>query len=157
MFDNLKVVMEGDLYELDLVGSIIVSDRKDIINLATMSRTFIMRVTKDNLTFGTIELQADIKNLAGELQNSLENPGCLVELMFTKPMERNDTIEESVMMWKKELQNIWPQRQITMKSLHTYDSNEPEMVTALIHFRRSINEENIDDLREMIKIMVSCL
>lgn len=39
-FDNMKVVIEGALYDLDICGEIVITDRNDSFNMAKMSRTF---------------------------------------------------------------------------------------------------------------------
>jgi hypothetical protein len=35
-FDNMKVVLEGALYDLDIMGEIIITDRNDLFNTAKM-------------------------------------------------------------------------------------------------------------------------
>ena len=39
-FENMRVVMEGILYDKDLSGDIMIVDRNDVINTAKMSRNF---------------------------------------------------------------------------------------------------------------------
>ncbi|UOK56770.1 hypothetical protein MGI18_18515 [Bacillus sp. OVS6] len=39
-FDNLKVVLEGAIYDADLGGFITVIGRKDLVDLAAMSRCY---------------------------------------------------------------------------------------------------------------------
>ncbi|MCV9888442.1 hypothetical protein [Metabacillus halosaccharovorans] len=40
VFDNLKVVIEGYIYDMDIDEQISVTDRSDIIDLAKMSRQY---------------------------------------------------------------------------------------------------------------------
>ncbi|WP_315910922.1 hypothetical protein [Xylanibacillus composti] len=44
IFDNLRVVVEGALYERDLAGEILVVERRDLVDLAAFSRSFRMKV-----------------------------------------------------------------------------------------------------------------
>lgn len=39
-FDNLKVIVEGAVYDFDLHGDILVTDRKDMMDLASLSRIY---------------------------------------------------------------------------------------------------------------------
>ena len=39
-FENIKVVLEGAVYDLDLNGEIIIIDRNDLINTAKLSRKY---------------------------------------------------------------------------------------------------------------------
>ena len=39
-FDNMKVVLEGAVYDRDLFGDILIVSRDDLVNLATLSRKF---------------------------------------------------------------------------------------------------------------------
>lgn len=39
-FENLKIVIEGAVYDRDFSGEILVTDRNDIINLAKLERRF---------------------------------------------------------------------------------------------------------------------
>ena len=41
-FDNMKVVLEGAVYDRDILGDILVVNRDDLINLASLSRQFTM-------------------------------------------------------------------------------------------------------------------
>ncbi|KPV55085.1 periplasmic component, partial [Paenibacillus sp. A3] len=47
IFDNLKVVLEGHLYDLDAEQTIRVIGREDFIDLASMKRIFSMRIRRD--------------------------------------------------------------------------------------------------------------
>ncbi|MBR8645431.1 hypothetical protein KEH51_18565 [[Brevibacterium] frigoritolerans] len=39
-FENMKVVLEGAVYDRDFIGDILVINRDDIVNLSTMSRSY---------------------------------------------------------------------------------------------------------------------
>ena len=43
IFDNMKVILEGYVYDLDFAGKIVVTGRMDRIEMSTMSRTYGIR------------------------------------------------------------------------------------------------------------------
>jgi hypothetical protein len=158
VFDNLKVVIEGDLYELDLEGHMKIVDRKDLIDLAALSRSFKMKMTVNDEVFGEIILSSDLENIAGELLQQNDRPGCTVSLSFYKYMERSADVNRAIHHWKNELTTVWGQeRNISLYSILKYDSNEKNALKAEIMFERLIHEDNIDDLREMLTYLVDTL
>ena len=48
IFDNLKVVAEGAVYDLDLQGEILITNRIDQVDLATLSRYYAITFRKIN-------------------------------------------------------------------------------------------------------------
>lgn len=157
VFDNLKVVIEGDLYDLDLEGKIQIVDRKDRIDLATMSRSFSMEITLDGSVFGEITLSSDIENISGELLRLNEKPGCRVKLNFRKTARPEADIETEVWNWRGLLSQIWGEREICFFSTINHENKEEIKLTAEVGFSRLIHEENIDDLRDMLTYMVKSL
>lgn len=68
-FENMKVVLEGAVYDRDFIGDILVINRDDIVNLSTMSRTYKieMELKKPIAPIsisGAIELHASLHNLS---------------------------------------------------------------------------------------------
>jgi hypothetical protein len=60
VYDNLKVVLEGAVYDLDLAGSILVTGREDWVNLADLSRTYKLTfVMADDRSEETMEHGTD--------------------------------------------------------------------------------------------------
>src|SRR5438477_366467 len=85
----MKVVIEGALYDLDISGEIVITDRNDIINMAKLSRRFdICFKLPDNKGIpvsAKIEMESHLINLAAELLpvSPTENQGgCYVRLHF---------------------------------------------------------------------------
>ena len=65
-FENMKVVLEGAVYDRDFIGDILVINRDDIVNLANMSRTYKIEMElKESLApisvIGVIELHASLR------------------------------------------------------------------------------------------------
>ncbi|WHY65430.1 hypothetical protein [Neobacillus sp. SuZ13] len=159
-FDNMKVVIEGALYDLDICGEIVITDRNDSFNMAKMSRTFdISFRLPEKKVKATIELQSGLVNLAAELLPSFqseEQAGCMLSLQFHTA---KDELDIDFTALKALLVDIWgPTRTITQRVL--YDPLSIDPVKALIikiEFDRLIHEDQIEDLVEMTEFIITTL
>jgi hypothetical protein len=161
VFDNLKTVLEGAVYDLDLDGVIIVTDRNDLIDLAHFSRTYkiafqLREYGTDSVTC-TITLQTKLEHIAGELlaQNHLK-PGCVLEIAFNMSIKQSET---TCFRIKEVLTNIWGSNRIIRQTLaHEYQGERNEYDNLItIEFDRLIDEGNVDDLQEMIPYVIESL
>ncbi|WP_204414487.1 hypothetical protein [Bacillus tianshenii] len=158
VFDNLKVIIEGAIYDLDLDGELQVVNRRDLVDLATMSRQFSMDIAVSAAMFGRIELSSNLENISGELLKRLDRPGCSVTVSFYQEGKRSSIIRESLEQWKKELQNIWGESwEMELSYTESLDAPEPIKLCATIRFDRLFYEDNVDDLQELIPYMLSTL
>jgi hypothetical protein len=88
VFDNLKTVLEGALYDLDSANRIRVTGRQDLVDLATMCRTFRMQCTLTHRKSGSaeIELSSELADFAAELAgirlSDPVRPGCRLRLVY---------------------------------------------------------------------------
>ncbi|MEH7381907.1 hypothetical protein V7138_15715 [Bacillus sp. JJ1533] len=156
VFENLKVVVEGALYDLDLEGQILIIDRKDQIDTAKMGRHYHISF-KDkaiNEIHAYIDLKIDLDNLVSELRNTNEKPGCFLEIGFVFKLDSLDacpTIE-------RELTTIWGDtREIQQEISFPYGSINQFTNNSKIIFHRLIHEDNIDDLLEMIDYIIDSI
>lgn len=160
-FDNMKVVIEGAVYDSDIDGSIVICDRNDIINMAKMSRCFEIRfnlnVEDTNRADAIFRMESGMGNLAAELLPgaSTNLAGCQIRLDFIKefPWDFNDFHElDSI------FKDIWGlSRKIKQKVLLNPYITESKTIVITIDFERIISEEQIDDLIEMIDFMTETL
>ncbi|WP_417900090.1 hypothetical protein ABN702_07495 [Bacillus haimaensis] len=158
VFDNLKVVIEGAIYDLDLDGELQVVNRRDLVDLANMSRRFSMDIAVSAKMLGRVELSSDLENISGELLKRLDRPGCSVTVSFFQEVKRSSMIKEKLEQWKKEIQEIWGESwEIELSSTETLDPNQSLKLSATIRFDRLFYEENIDDLEELLPYMMSTL
>jgi hypothetical protein len=68
VYDNLKVVLEGSAYDLDLSGDIEISDRSDLIDLAKLSRAYTVALKKPKSDIeGLIILATDADSWTAEI------------------------------------------------------------------------------------------
>ncbi|MFC4322750.1 hypothetical protein [Litchfieldia salsa] len=153
VFDNIKVVIEGAIYDLDLKGELEVVDRKDIIDLASLKREYQVSI-KNNFDQRTIEgiitLSMDIKNLSAELLRKDQLAGCMIKIQFnTTILEYNITCKKI----EQKLKGIWGDyRPINQELSFMYGEENKQSFRNIItiEFDKLISEEHIDDLLEMI-------
>lgn len=158
-FDNIKVVLEGALYDLDLAGQICVIDRNDIVNVAKLSRQLEMTVKKnrDSKSSCTVVLRADISNLAAELHPKLQTEkeaGSHFKMVFSIPEQRSFNIRVLEV-----LQSVWGKDReyrckITSDPLQEQSHNNIEIE---IIFKRLIYEEQIEDLTVLVDVILQSL
>lgn len=161
VWDNLKVVLEGAVYDLDMDGVISIIDRNDLVNLAKMSRSyeidFNLKEGHTKFPHASIILYTDIDNLAVELREiKHRKPGCKLEIQFFSELYNYETECPKILKLAKE---IWGEnRCIEQKISFQYTNFKKTFFHELIiSFDRDIYEENIDDLLEMIPFMVETL
>lgn len=165
IYENIKVVLEGDLYDLDLKGIIQVTNRQDLVDLSRMSRIFQLefQLTGEGRTKGEISLRADTYDLAAEIlemdgvQDS-SSVGCTLHVAFhtfIEDPEECGQIEENLLQ-------IWSYRPlITQEVSFMYHSGEAGhddfKDKILLDFHRKINEDNMDDIEEILTHMIRSL
>lgn len=158
-FDNMKVVIEGALYDLDLSGEIIITDRNDLVNMAKMSRKFeiYFRLPGKTAT-ALIEMESKLVNLAAELIPNAEAgqlAGCSVKLefLFESPDKTVDYRQIENLFTE-----IWgPSRKITLITQWNPLMNEKHRNIITIEFDRLIGEDQMDDLVEMLDYILTSL
>ncbi|WNB93771.1 hypothetical protein [Bacillus sp. NEB1478] len=95
VYDNLKVVLEGVVYDSDFSGEIEIIDRKDIVDFAviekSISLSFIVLGISDSIN-GKIILSTNLEKLATEkLQDIPENAGCNLSIQIETPVYEIET------------------------------------------------------------------
>lgn len=162
-FENMKVVMEGALYDLDISGDIVITDRNDLINMAKMSRsyelTFELAEGNGRGISAKISMKSQLGNLAAELLPDFlpkNLAGCEIILQF---LIRDTEMNEDFKAIEKTLQAIWGSErkisQVVQYNPLTPNKNQVYFIT--VEFDRIIHEEQIDDLVEMIEFMITTL
>ncbi len=153
IFENLKIACENQIYDLDnLTGEIEVTNRIDLMDMATMSRDFAIQfnLTDQNEITAEIRLKASLKDLAEELLEIADGtPGCSISISIYKKItnvqEECKRIEEVLKdIWKDEIE-INQILHFNYKQEHSFYNNSINLI-----FNRKINEEQIGDLPELI-------
>lgn len=157
-FENMKVVIEGALYDRDLSGDICILDRNDMINMAKLSRTY--EVTFCNANEENVQckfvLTAYLENLAAELlpsSHSTQLSGTHLFIIFTAEHPFQIEIDELI---DRELKNIWGNERSIKQKVHLNPLEENETISKeiTIGFNRLVCEEQIDDIVLMLDYMV---
>ncbi|NRG45096.1 hypothetical protein [Bacillus sp. CRN 9] len=154
-FENMKVVLEGHLYDYDLIGEISIIDRNDIVNTSKLSRQYELTfIESDERLHCQIVLKADLKQLAAELLpvHSNENEaGCKLFLRFVLKHKDDMKLMEST---KAVVSNIWGVSR-TVNQIIKYNTKDKHEVEneMTVSFNRLIYEDQMDDLLVMVEHM----
>lgn len=162
-FENMKVVIEGALYDRDLSGEISIINRNDFINAAKLSRqydvTFSNRAENQDHLQCTFVLEAGLENLAAELLPEVLSEhlsGCRLFVKFTLRHRNEQLIFRRI---EKKLKGIWGQDRAINQSLIMNPFVQEEFIRneILISFNRLVYEDQMDDLITMIDYMIKSL
>ncbi|UOE92057.1 hypothetical protein [Alkalihalobacillus sp. LMS39] len=160
IYENLKVVLEGELYDLDLQGTIEIVNRKDLIDMATMSRIFSIewKRTDQQTLYPTAELvmTANLEDFALEkIDHDVHRSGCDIRVHLIHYIAN----EEQCYTIKQKINTIWNNRPlITQKVYYDIGAKEKnQLCQTTLSFNRKINEENIKDLNGIISFTVHSL
>lgn len=168
IYENLKVVLEGSVYDLDLCGQIQVIGRNDRIELSTMSRYYALRFIIPNRPQYTAEIRlwADTMDLAGEIleiQPQVEESyGCQLQPVFFYNVYRNN-IESECEKTRSIAIEIWGthvhlEQKISYAYNHSSDLASQEATQEItVSFRRKFGEEVVEDLPQMVDHMIMML
>lgn len=158
-FDNIKVVLEGALYDLDLDGQICVVDRNDIVNVAKLSRQLEMTIKRNRSSKGscTVVLRADITNLAAELHPKLQSDqkaGCHIKMVFLISDQRSFNIKVLEV-----LQSIWGKdREYLCRMISDpFQDQSRNQIEIEVIFKRLIYEDQIEDLTLLAEVVLQSL
>jgi hypothetical protein len=161
-YENMKVVINGYFYDLDLDGKIRITDRNDIVNIAKLSRDFSVQFQlKDTRKeyHATFCLKAGLENLAGELLQLKSVPnrfGSFVELQFNVYHPNEPQYFNKI---QSQLQQTWGEkRTVQQRAQFNPFSNSLTIKNRItIGFNRLIIEEQMDDLLVMGEHMIETL
>jgi hypothetical protein len=162
-FENIKVVVEGEIYDRDLSGEIVVTDRNDWINTAKLSRkyeiSFCLAGYEPSSLSGTLTIQAGLENLAAELlgsESANQLAGCVVGISFSLIHRNEMSVYHAV---KEVLEDIWGRDRAINQIAQIVPLEKKSRVAnrATVSFNRLVYEDQIDDLTEMIDYMITSL
>ncbi|WP_010491080.1 hypothetical protein [Paenibacillus elgii] len=170
IFDNLKVVLEGHLYDLDAEQTIRVIGREDFIDLASMKRIFSMRIRRDEgCCQAEISMTSVLSDFAGErfrLIEPGERPGAKLALRLDMPLSHCEHAAElhqaMADRWAEEAR-IRHERSAEFvpddgsgRSV-SGPSDEKGAYRIHIEFIRKIDESHIGDMESLLAHLVDSL
>jgi hypothetical protein len=157
IYENMKVVIEGAVYDLDLAGEILVTNRSDRVELSTMSRSYSIQFKLLGLgdVIAELCLAAATEDLASEiLEKTTVTPGCTLQIGFQ--MQIND-VEEDCSAVQHILFDIWGNScTLSQKLSYIYGKNHLSNYLNEINldFGRKFGEGIIDDIPSMLEHIV---
>jgi hypothetical protein len=145
-YENLKVVLQGALYELELTGALKVLSRQDVIDLASLERKFSLALCNPAKTEVTVKviLSAGIKEWSAEaLPKSGSEPGAMLQIIYQSEGSRfKETFITNLEGW-------WgPRRTIEWREISS--TLESFRHQGIISFNRLITEDMVDELEEVV-------
>jgi hypothetical protein len=160
IYDNLKVVLEGHIYDLDLSNNISVINRHDFIDLASMSRTFSIQFQLKDFNvphlFGEISLDFSLKDFTTEMvMGNVDEAGCTIQInLYTKVNNINKECKDIRAFLKK----LWNNQVIINQEIsYKYESEQDTFNKINLNFQRKINENQMDDLSSIINYCLKSL
>lgn len=170
IYDNIKVVLEGAVYDRDLEGEIIVHSRADVVDLATFHRQFQIefslseQVDPHKKVTAMIQLKTQLADIASEqLEQSLtDHVGCTICIHFT--LDITDVLAETHTVTHI-LNEIWGHRpHITQEISTRFDEHRqlewPPSIfrnRITLDFHRKIDEGNIEDIHDLVEHCIQSL
>lgn len=164
VYENLKVVLEGAVYDLDLAGTIRVTSRMDRMDLAAMSRTYkvgFRLASGDDAEDANIAsvpstemvLSTELADLASEiLELPGVTPGCSLDVRFTMELPHGAAAESVCPMIEAALRKVWGGRFAIRQILSWEYGPEPAILRNRIHilFGRRFGEEVAEDFSRIV-------
>ncbi|KIL47997.1 hypothetical protein [Jeotgalibacillus campisalis] len=148
-FDNLKTVLEGTIYDRDLDGTISILNRADVIDIATLNRSYsVIFQSAPKEIEAEMSLKADLKKLAVELlpsESGEQNKfaGAVISITYRKKGTAWDAQELEIFNKQWGQERCW--------ELRTISSNRHEPICEMtIQFDRTITEDMLRDVEEMV-------
>ncbi|GIM46465.1 hypothetical protein DNHGIG_20140 [Collibacillus ludicampi] len=164
IFDNLKVVLEGSIYDIDRDGIIVVVDRADLVDLARMQRYFrmgyVLTEARDTITC-EVEINSQVRDFAAELQAMRlvdEKPGVRVSLCFRVENWKHDDTKMDVIHEK--MKQLWEDTIIDHsleKSMDLESGTEENRYICTLMFRNKIDESNVEEIPRLLEHTVKTM
>lgn len=168
VFDNVKFVLEGAVYDRDLAGEIVVTNRCDNMDMAAFQRSFEIEFRLPEEVGADvkarIQLKTSLQDIASEqLELQLvERIGCTICIHYYLTI--SDIYQEPPAI-AGALNEIWGERPHITQTISTlWDEHKkwnwpPDRYEnrVTLDFHRKIDEGNIEDLPSLVEYCVRSL
>ncbi|MFG6495008.1 hypothetical protein P8610_06590 [Fictibacillus sp. UD] len=162
VYDNLKVVLEGAIYDLDFSGEIEIVNRKDLLDHAIMERNYSVDFvvsTIGELMRGNIRLTSTLEDLAMEKLN--DNPdaaGSKLSVCIETPVYEIETDCKQIQSILKKWGNGDLKGDIQQKLTYIY--GEPRHVfrdTISIQLQKPAQEEEPERISLVLEQLITSM
>lgn len=164
VFENLKVVLEGAVYDLDLSGRIRITAREDLIDLSSMSRCYAIHFKVAQVpaaaVMAEIRLQADLADLAGEILETRQRlPGCRLDVFFEEEVGEESSIDAVCRRTEALLKELWGEQYTLRQTISTIYRSQPvaRKNRTQLDFGRKFGEDMIEDIPELLEHVMKSL
>lgn len=178
VYENLKVVLEGAVYDRDLDGSVLVTGREDWVNLAVMARSYRIAFQladraadasgsaeasqggADRPVEAELVLSTELADLASEiLELDTETPGCSLVVSFRMKLQAGQPVEPVCQDILASMRRLWGGRFGVQQTLSFEYGEEPAAMTNRIRllFGRRFGEEVAEDFAQILDHTVLAL
>ena len=161
IFENLKVAIENQVYDLDnLENKIKITNRIDRMDLSIMKRDFAIQFTLNDKQDVTAEivLDASLEELAAEiLEQTGKNPGCAMYLRFYKKVQN---VTNQCKEIEQVLNEIWePDIPLTQTLSFVYGQDlSPGYLNIIeVAFDHKINEDHMGIISDFLEHIIATL
>ncbi len=162
IYDNLKVVFEGEAYDLDAQGEFLITMREDLVNLADMSRSFSItfRHTGGACSAG-FTLTSELLDFAGELRGlrlAEEEPGVSLQLWIDMPSAYESYVQsQSDKLWAD-----WADStvlELERRTAYSWEQRllqpEQDILRVTMQYKNKINESHVDQVGAVLAHFLS--
>lgn len=162
VFDNLKVAIENELYDLDNLNRVIdITARRDRLDMAVMARELSLsfRLAADRRVEAELLLDTSLRDLAAEI---LERPGeaAACGLRFRFHLEMNVAGADAVCgEIERCVMDIWLPEDKPLQTLSRIYGDDTGRCRNCVElgFGRRIGEEQMDDIPELAQHAIRTL
>lgn len=160
-FENMRMVLEGQIYDKDLEGDLNILDRNDLFNSSKLAREYTISMSlKDQKNAKlTLVLTADVKNLASELlelPNSNSAMGATIKIQLNL---RHINKQEIYISINRLLKELWGDGVKIVQEVRSNPLQSDKIIRnhIVIDFNRVVNEDQLEDLLTMVDYMEDTL
>ncbi|GAA0348234.1 hypothetical protein GCM10008967_43200 [Bacillus carboniphilus] len=144
-YENIKVILEGAVYDYDLEGQITVLDRNDTFNLSKLTRTYTIQFSLNAMqTPCDLMITLSTLDLYKEIALNQEEVGCKIQVGV-------HIYEDEVPLQKLKAQmiSVWGARDIDIKTEYSLNGDKTTNIVE-IDFDRLIKEDDVDDVVALV-------
>jgi hypothetical protein len=162
VYDNLKVVFEGVVYDSDFSGEIEIIDREDIVDFAVIEKrnsiSFIVLGISDSIK-GKMVLRTNLENLATEkLQDNPEGAGCQLSIHIETPVYEIETDCKKLQMILRKWTTGEIKSKIEQKLTYIYgESRNVFYNTVSIHIEKPVTEDDTERFSEVLGEVIASI